>query len=129
MPFTNATVGDMVLVELQLVSHQKSAFVAIDDALPAILEPVNIRFNPHIPIPHGSAFEDLFLDYREARPDRVLFFCNSLPRGKYKIRYLARVRTAGDVTAPPAIVEEMYHPEKFGSTEALRFSSKAGTWE
>ena len=56
-------------------------------------------------------------DFREIRADRVLFFANDLPPGSYVIRYVARVRAAGTVTAPPAKAEEMYHPERFGLTE------------
>jgi uncharacterized protein YfaS (alpha-2-macroglobulin family) len=62
-------------------------------------------------------------DYREVRADRVLYFCDHLPAGAYTFSYLARVRTAGSVTAPATKVEEMYRPERFGLSETARLAS------
>ncbi len=39
--------------------------------------------------------------------------------GRYTLRYLARVICAGDAIAPSAKIEEMYHPERFGTTETM----------
>ena len=64
-------------------------------------------------------------DFREIRTDRVLFFGNYVLPGSYLIRYVARVRAAGVVTAPPAKAEEMYHPERFGLTETRVLTSQA----
>jgi hypothetical protein len=36
------------------------------------------------------------------------------------LRYLARVISAGDAIAPSAKIEEMYHPERMGTTETAR---------
>jgi uncharacterized protein YfaS (alpha-2-macroglobulin family) len=57
------------------------------------------------------------------RTDRVLFFRDHAPPGQYEIRYLARVRAAGTVTAPGTKAEEMYHPERFGLAETMRVTS------
>ena len=35
------------------------------------------------------------------------------------------IRAAGEVVAPPAKVEEMYHPDRFGLSEALPVKSTA----
>jgi len=34
------------------------------------------------------------------------------------------VRAAGNVTAPSAKIEEMYHPERFGLTETVQLTSQ-----
>jgi len=54
----------------------------------------------------------------------VLYFCDHMPAGAYIYRYLARVRAAGDATAGPTKVEEMYRPERFGLGEMVKVSSK-----
>ncbi|MEP6976078.1 MAG: hypothetical protein ABI897_11550, partial [Spartobacteria bacterium] len=59
------------------------------------------------------------------RHDRALFFRNHLAPGSYTIHYLARVRAAGEVIAPPAKIEEMYHPDRFGLSEGLKVKSAA----
>ena len=45
-----------------------------------------------------------------------MFFCDSLPKGRFHLQYLARVRAAGTVTAPAAKIEEMYHPDRYAET-------------
>ena len=64
-------------------------------------------------------------DYQEIRADRVLYFCDHLPAGAFTFRYLARVRTAGKVTAPATKVEEMYRPERFGLSATTKIESRA----
>ena len=63
-------------------------------------------------------------DYSELREDRAVFFANELYPGRYTLRYLARVVCAGNATAPSAKIEEMYHPERFGTTETLKLSAQ-----
>ncbi len=63
-------------------------------------------------------------DYHELREDRAVFFVDLLNPGRYTLRYLARVVCAGDAIAPAAKIEEMYHPEHFGTTETLRVSAQ-----
>ena len=62
-------------------------------------------------------------DHREMRADRVLYFCDHLPPGAFTFRYLARVRSAGTVTAGATKVEEMYRPERFGLGESLELAA------
>jgi len=118
-------VGDRVLVTLQLEVRQPAHFVAVDDALPAIFEAINPEFKTQAVRGADSAGGDWFSDYRELRRDRALFFRNHLAPGSYTIAYLTRVRAAGEVTAPPAKIEEMYHPDRFGLSEAVKVKSTA----
>ncbi|MEP7249044.1 MAG: MG2 domain-containing protein [Spartobacteria bacterium] len=118
-------VGDRVLVTLQLEVRQPAHFVAIDDALPAIFEAVNPEFKTQDTRGATGAGGNWFSDYRELRHDRALFFRNHLAPGSYTIHYLARVRAAGEVIAPPAKIEEMYHPDRFGLSEGLKVKSAA----
>jgi len=118
-------VGDRVLVTLKLEVRQPAHFVAVDDALPAIFEAVNPEFKTQETNGAATARDNWYSDYRELRRDRALFFRNHLAPGSYTITYLARVRAAGEVTAPAAKIEEMYHPDRFGLSEAMRVTSTA----
>jgi uncharacterized protein YfaS (alpha-2-macroglobulin family) len=122
---TNAfRVGERVLVKLRLTSRAPAQYVAIDDPLPSVFEAINPNFRSRAGAGPGiAASPEWFSDFREIRADRVLFFRNYLPAGTYEIQYLARVRAGGRVTAPPAKVEEMYHPERFGLAESLSVTS------
>jgi uncharacterized protein YfaS (alpha-2-macroglobulin family) len=122
--FKDAHVGDLVLVTLRLENAQTGHYVAIDDAMPAILEPINPRFASRAGRTANEAVNEWFDDYHELRQDRALFFRDSLPAGQHTIRYLARVRAAGTAIAPNAKVEEMYHPERFGTSEMQELQSQ-----
>jgi uncharacterized protein YfaS (alpha-2-macroglobulin family) len=121
----NLRVGDRVLVTLDLSVREPARYVAVDDALPSILEAVNPEFTTRSA---GAATDngDRWLsDFREIRKDRCLYFVDWLAPGNYTLRYVARVRAAGSVTAPAAKVEEMYHPERYGLSGTQRISSQA----
>lgn len=124
-PFEAGHVGDRVLVTLRLEVRQPAHFVAVDDPLPAVFEAVNPEFKSRATSAGELAGSDWVSDFRELRADRALFFCDRLGPGTYVLRYLARVRGAGEALAPAAKAEEMYHPERFGLTETLRVRTQA----
>jgi uncharacterized protein YfaS (alpha-2-macroglobulin family) len=124
VPFTNAAVGDSVLVTLNLDVHQDSQFVAVDDALPAVFEALNPSFKTEQSA-DASLTRDWVSDFKQLKTDRVQFFRDHLPAGQYVVRYLARVRAAGEATAPGTKVEEMYRPERFGFSGTSRVTAKA----
>jgi uncharacterized protein YfaS (alpha-2-macroglobulin family) len=120
-------VGDRVLVTLNLSVRDAARYVAVDDALPSILEAVNPEFKTQAAGPPASAAGDdarWVSDFREIRKDRCLYFADWIGPGNYTLRYVARVRAAGKVTAPPAKVEKMYHPERCGLSGTQTVSSE-----
>ncbi len=128
--FTQARVGDRVLVTLRLEVRAKARFIALDDALPSNLEAINPVFKSQQSrgsgvSPHADAADGypLLCDFQEIRADRMLFFANEVAPGSYTLRYLARVRSAGSATAPAAKVEEMYNPGRRGLTATQVLSS------
>ena len=124
---TACAAGDRVLVTLDLTVHEPARYVAVDDALPAILEAVNPEFKTREAGPGGAAAgndAEWLSSFREIRKDRCLYFADWIGPGNYSIRYVARVRAAGTVTAPPAKIEEMYHPERYGLSGTQTLSSE-----
>jgi uncharacterized protein YfaS (alpha-2-macroglobulin family) len=115
-------VGDRVLVTLRVETTRPAHFVAIDDPLPAVLEAVNPSFRSR-GVGGQPGEQDSRADHREIRADRVLYFCDHLPPGAFTYRYLARVRSAGTVTAGATKVEEMYRPERFGLGESIELAA------
>ena len=117
---TGLRVGDRVLVTLRLSVREPARYVAINDALPATLEAVNPEFRTQEARSTVLADDETWWasDFREIRKDRCLWFADRVEPGTYVLRYLARVRAAGTVTAPSAKAEEMYHPERCGLTES-----------
>jgi uncharacterized protein YfaS (alpha-2-macroglobulin family) len=121
-------VGDRVLVTLNVAVREGARYLAIDDALPSILEAVNPEFKTQearSATTLADTSDRWISNFREIRKDRCLYFADYAAPGDYTLRYVARVRAAGSVTAPPAKVEEMYHPERYGLSGTQTISSHA----
>lgn len=131
--------GDLVLVDVTVVTPATRQFVVVDDALPAGLEAIDPRLfttadwlrNTGVDADSGCptcsggdaegddapGFAPAY-QRSEVRDDRMLFFADELPPGFYHYRYLARATTRGRFVVPPARASEMYEPEVFGRTGA-----------
>ena len=102
------TAGDRVLVTLELSVREPARYVVVDDPLPAILEP----------LPAGSGGDEWMWNFHEFRKDRVLFFADWMSAGNYT---LIISRASAQLAKPmrlQALMEEMYHPRRFGLTGA-----------
>ena len=115
-------VGDRVVVTLDLEAREAARYVAVDDPLPALLEALHPEFLTQQTSVSVTS-NNWWSDHQELRTDRALFFRDHLEPGRYTIRYLARVRTAGTATAPSTKVEEMYDPDRHGLTETQSLTS------
>ncbi len=123
-PATDLQVGDRVLVTLDVEARRRGTYLALVDPLPSVLAPINPAFKSQETLAGEALGNEWVSDYSELREDRALFFVDLLNPGRYTLRYLARVVAAGDAIAPSAKIEEMYHPERFGTTETTRLSAK-----
>jgi uncharacterized protein YfaS (alpha-2-macroglobulin family) len=132
--------GDLVLVDLVLVTATPREQVVLDDPLAAGLEPVDASLATTAAsldvtgsggegdADDGAPTEDdaagsgrgwgSAFFHREMRDDRVLTFVEHLPAGMYHYRYLARATTVGKFVVPPTRAECMYDPAVFGRTGA-----------
>ncbi|MGH7327319.1 MAG: Ig-like domain-containing alpha-2-macroglobulin family protein, partial [Polyangiaceae bacterium] len=143
---THAAGGDLVLVDLFVVTPDPRENVVVDDPLPAGLEAVQSSFATSAQSQDvteageeaDQGDEDESDDderaagratsfawyHREFRDDRVLTFVEHMPAGLYHYRYLARATTFGTYVVPPTRAECMYEPEAFGRTAAQTFEVK-----
>jgi uncharacterized protein YfaS (alpha-2-macroglobulin family) len=121
----NLRVGDRVLVTLNIEVPRRATYLAVEDPLPGVFEAINPAFKSQEVVAGETLGTEWVSDYRELRTDRALFFADLLYPGQYTLRYLARVISAGDVIAPSAKIEEMYHPERMGTTETLRVHTES----
>jgi hypothetical protein len=106
-------VGDLVRITLQVDVPAPAHYFAVEDGLPANLEPMNARLKTQTTtrVPSGYNWR---VSHKVLRKDRAVFYANNLPRGRHQFKYLARVRAAGSATAPAAKVEAMYDPDIVG---------------
>ena len=121
----NLRVGDRVLVTLDIAVPRRATYLAVVDPLPGVFEAINPAFKSQEVAAGETLGTEWVSDYKELRTDRALFFSDLLYPGQYTLRYLARVISAGDAIAPSAKIEEMYHPERMGTTETLRVHTES----
>jgi uncharacterized protein YfaS (alpha-2-macroglobulin family) len=110
----------MVRVRVTVSSPDWRNHLAVDDPVPAGLEPLNTKLATSGGVPkkenRDGRGEPRDFDYwrpsfREMRDDRVLVFIDSLYPGPASFDYLARATTAGTFVVPGTSAEEMYQPE------------------
>jgi alpha-2-macroglobulin len=124
-PAENLRVGDRILVTLDIAVPRRATYLAVVDPLPGVFEAINPVFKSQEVGPGETLGTEWVSDYKELRTDRALFFADLLYPGQYTLRYLARVVSAGETIAPSAKIEEMYHPERMGTTETLRVHTES----
>jgi uncharacterized protein YfaS (alpha-2-macroglobulin family) len=105
-------VGDLVRVRLKLDVSKNTPYLAIEDGLPACLEPVNFRLRTQRT--KGRTQRNWFVDHQVLRKDRAVFYVNNISKGVHHFEYLARVRAAGQATVPAAKAEAMYDADTIG---------------
>ncbi|MEL7305225.1 MAG: alpha-2-macroglobulin family protein [Myxococcota bacterium] len=113
--------GSLVRVRLRVANDSKLNYVAIDDKLPAGLEPLNTALETTERVSLGALNEVAqrslgLLSYQEIRDHRVAFFVDEMPKGDYEYAYVARATTPGAFLRPAGRAEAMYEPEVFGTT-------------
>jgi alpha-2-macroglobulin len=113
--------GSVVRVRVSLESKEKRNYVAVDDKLPAGLEPLNASLATTEKLELGEVTPTTakgleVLSFQETRDSRVAFFADELPAGEYQWVYLARATTPGHFIRPPASAEAMYEPQVNGAT-------------
>jgi uncharacterized protein YfaS (alpha-2-macroglobulin family) len=113
--------GALVLVRLKVKSAEKHYYCAVDDQLPAGLEPLNARLKTTERMDEkelSSVAQKTMesISYSEIRDSRVFFYVNEMDAGEYEFVYYARATTAGTFLAPADRIEPMYDPDKFGTT-------------
>jgi uncharacterized protein YfaS (alpha-2-macroglobulin family) len=121
----NLQVGDRILVTLDVDVRQRATYLAVEDPLPSVFEAINPEFKSQEVAAGETLGTEWVSDYHELREDRAVFFSDVLYPGHYTLRYLARVITAGETIAASAKIEEMYHPERFGTTETVHVRAES----
>jgi len=123
--------GDLVRVRLRVTTDEDLNYVAIDDKLPAGLEPLNTSLATTRTLDMGAASTEVQrglsqLSYQEVRDHRVAFYADALPAGTVEYQYVARATTPGSFLRPAAGVEAMYDLSTFATSSIDRVTITDG---
>jgi len=115
--------GETYRVTLTVLSPAERRFVVVEEPVPAGFEVVQTTFETEsdelrqvlaqagVPKPWMGTF-----NHFEIEDSRVLLFADGLAPGEHTFEYLVRAMLPGTYRLPATQVEEMYHPEIFGTT-------------
>ena len=155
-PVTSVTEGDLVRVRLRITVPADREFVAIEDPLPAGLEPVDLSLKTSgtlqpfaTPVSEqarragdrdsGSSSWQAWMygrwedggwspwEHKAIHDDKVIYVARILWPGSYSASYVARATTSGSFTSPPAHAEEMYNPALQGRSDGGRFQVRSSS--
>ncbi|HUH01514.1 MAG TPA: hypothetical protein VML75_05930, partial [Kofleriaceae bacterium] len=120
--------GARVRVRLTMVAESRRYHVALVDALPAGLEPMNpalavtgaVPQDPKAPTSPYWWWQSTWYEHQNLRDERVEAFTSLLWEGVHEYSYVARATTPGRFVVPPTKAEEMYAPETFGRSASDR---------
>jgi alpha-2-macroglobulin len=107
--------GELVEVELDIVSKNDYEYLLFEDHKAAGFEPVEFQ--------SGYNGNDLGA-YVEFRDDRVAFFVRTLARGEHSVSYRLRAVVPGRFHALPARAQAMYAPELSANTGEIQLEVK-----
>jgi uncharacterized protein YfaS (alpha-2-macroglobulin family) len=112
-PLRIVAAGALVQVELELRSERALRMVALEDPLPAGLEPSDPGLSSGSVGGCDRCNQLAGFDYVRRRDDRIEGFAEWLPAGRHTLRYVLRATTAGTFSAPGATASLMYLPSVF----------------
>ncbi|HEU4323243.1 MAG TPA: Ig-like domain-containing protein [Roseiflexaceae bacterium] len=128
---SEAKVGDLVQVRLTISAPEDLTHLAVEDMLPAGLEPLDTSLRttsaaaraPELRPADGALPYWWYFGQTEIHDNRVALFATHLPKGTYEYTYLARVVTPGTFQTLPALAYQMYQPEVFGRSAGTTFTA------
>lgn len=122
--------GARVQVQLTMIAPARRYHVALEDRLPAGLEPINpaLSVDQGVPQSDGTGFQKKtywwwsrpWFEHQNLRDERVEAFTSLLWDGVYTYNYTAKATTPGEFVVPPAKASQMYAPETFGRSATDR---------
>ena len=127
-PKTEAKVGDVLRVRLQITVPQGRKYVMIEDFIPAGMEIVNLDLATEQKslLLQEKELEgrEFYPDFKELYDDRAFLYKENVSPGVYEFDYWVRALIKGKFTHLPTHVSEMYFPENFGRTAGSLFEIK-----
>jgi hypothetical protein len=118
--------GDVVRVDITLITSHDRYYVVLEDPLPAGAEAIDTGLATTSLLEQDPTLrrEDShfwwwwhWYSHSELRDEKVVLFADTLGAGTYEYSYTFRATLPGDYHVIPTVVKEFYFPEVFGRSE------------
>lgn len=127
-PGSQVEPGELVRVTLRIDTPEFRRFVALQDPVPAGLDPINSDLTEGDLLEAAGLSGDGGGGWPFTRPyfgdEQVRAYASYLWPGTHRFRYYAQAGIEGEFQAPPAHVEVMYEPENHAYSEVHRIRVK-----
>jgi len=123
---TEAKLGDVIRVDLTIISPHDRYYVVVEDPLPAGGEAVDTGLATTSLLAMGPSLQRESSRYwwwwhwysrSEMRDEKVVLFADYLSAGTYEYSYTFRATLPGDYHVIPTTASEFYFPEVFGRSD------------
>lgn len=122
-PFTGtANPGDVLTVRLTAAGSPEWRYLAIEDPLPAGVEPIQDTTAYPLEREAPDNIEWWSGSRVEYRDSKTVFFQETFDQGRYEFAYLVKVIAPGQFRAVPAQISPMYVPNVHASSEPQTFT-------
>ncbi len=128
---TEANLGDVIRVDLTIISPHDRYYVVVEDPLPAGAEAVDTGLSTTSLLAMGPSLQRESSPYwwwwhwysrSEMRDEKVVLFADALAAGTYEYSYTFRTTLPGDYHVIPTTASEFYFPEVFGRSDGRLFT-------
>ena len=118
--------GDVVRVDITLITPHDRYYVVLEDPLPAGAEAIDTGLATTSLLDQDPSLrrEDSrywwwwnWYSHSEMRDEKVVLFADTLGAGTYEYSYTFRATLPGDYHVIPTVAKEFYFPEVFGRSE------------
>lgn len=134
-PITEAKVGDVITVALEITAAHDLYYVVINDPLPAGTEAIDRSLQTSAQVGQRPELIPIDSSYRfgwgwwyfsdtQLRTERVVLSASYLPRGSYRYVYQIQATAPGVYRVIPPNGNEFYFPEVFGRGAGSLFTIK-----
>ena len=105
--------GDLVEVELVILSKNVYEYLVFEDMKPAGFEPVEVRSG------YSGSSTPAYVEYRD---EKVAFFVRLMDRGQHSVSYRLRAEIPGKFSALPTRASAMYAPELKANSDEIKLN-------
>jgi len=118
--------GDVVRVDITLITPHDRYYIVLEDPLPAGAEAIDTGLATTSLLDQDPTLrgEDTYFwwwwhwySHSELRDEKVVLFADYLGAGTYEYSYTFRATLPGDYHVIPTVAKEFYFPEVFGRSE------------
>lgn len=116
--------GTYYFVVLDVYFSHAMKSVVIDEPIASLFDPVHSRIKTSANIKRRNSSFNSRIQHMDIKKDRIYFYFDRIASGYYQLSYPVMTIQSGQALIPPALAQDMYDQDVFGSTAKQRVMVK-----